>query len=178
MMGCEGTQCISQPHTVPAPSTPSKSTSCFLRLLSRKESPGCRHWQVIPCHFRHDKGLCVAETGTGCSRLGICSRDRHRLVSGGDHKFRVGDDVLGLVVTVVVSILTVVLPILTVVLPHTSISNCDLKICDFGLARLDEDTNPSTMTVRLSLARTPLSNAASPAFGVASYPRHCSVTLS
>uniref|UniRef100_A0A6U2DNT4 Mitogen-activated protein kinase n=2 Tax=Hemiselmis andersenii TaxID=464988 RepID=A0A6U2DNT4_HEMAN len=25
-------------------------------------------------------------------------------------------------------------------------SNCDLKICDFGLARLDEDTNPSTMT--------------------------------
>jgi len=25
-------------------------------------------------------------------------------------------------------------------------SNCDLKICDFGLARLEEDTNPSTMT--------------------------------
>jgi serine/threonine protein kinase len=30
-------------------------------------------------------------------------------------------------------------------------SNCDLKICDFGLARLDEDTNPSTMTVRQAL---------------------------
>jgi serine/threonine protein kinase len=30
-------------------------------------------------------------------------------------------------------------------------SNCDLKICDFGLARLDEDTNPSTMTVRPAL---------------------------
>jgi len=25
-------------------------------------------------------------------------------------------------------------------------SNCDLKICDFGLARLEEEDNPSTMT--------------------------------
>jgi hypothetical protein len=27
-------------------------------------------------------------------------------------------------------------------------SNCDLKICDFGLARLEEETSLSTMTVR------------------------------